>query len=133
MTAPKHSPARWTYGYNPYTVQSDSSPLGAGTEIPAYEIFDADSNKVFDTNEDAPADLQEANARRSCAAVNACAAISTEALEQGAVAEMLNVLRILEKRCEALGWSEPLMRIIEHALSLATAPGRVSCASQSAD
>jgi hypothetical protein len=126
MTTSKHSPARWTYGYNPYTVQSDSSPLGVGAEIPAYEIFDADSNKVFDTNEDSPAELQEANARRICAAVNACAAISTEALEQGAVAEMLIALQIMQKRCEALGWSEPLMRIIEHALALATAPGRVS-------
>jgi hypothetical protein len=62
----------------------------------------------------------EANARRIVAAVNACQGISSEALEQGAVAEMLNALLILEKRCKALGWSEPLMRIMYHAIALAT-------------
>jgi hypothetical protein len=68
MTAPKHSPAPWSYAYNPYTVTSEHSPLGVGAEIPAYEILDADANKVFDTNEDTPADLQEANARMGAAA-----------------------------------------------------------------
>jgi hypothetical protein len=55
MTAPKHSPAPWAYGYSPYQ--------GCEGEIPAYEIVDADCNKVFDTNEDTDAELQEANAR----------------------------------------------------------------------
>jgi hypothetical protein len=35
----------------------------------------------------------EANARRICAAVNACKGISTEALEQGIVAELLEALQ----------------------------------------
>ena len=49
------------------------------TELPAFEIFDAEQNKIFDTNEDMPADIQEANARlASCAptllaALNRCA------------------------------------------------------------
>jgi hypothetical protein len=51
MTAPDHSPGPWGYEYSPYTVQSEASPLGVGAEIPAYEIFDADGNKVFDTND----------------------------------------------------------------------------------
>lgn len=63
MTKQDHSPAPWTYGYNPYTVQSEASLLGVGVEIPAYEIFDAEGNKLFDTNEDSPAERQEANAR----------------------------------------------------------------------
>lgn len=58
-----YSPAPWNYEYSPYTVRSVSSPLGVGSEIPAFEIFDADGNKVFDTNEDTDAGLQEANAR----------------------------------------------------------------------
>jgi hypothetical protein len=36
--------------------------------------------------------VEEANARRICAAVNACKGISTEALEQGVVAELLSTL-----------------------------------------
>src|SRR5579872_5057330 len=62
MTALKHSPAPWSYGYNPYTVCSESTPLGIGAEIPAFEIVDAEGNKLFDTNEDSPAELQESNA-----------------------------------------------------------------------
>ena len=60
MTATKHSPAPWAYDYSPYQ--------GNHGEIPAFEIFDADGNKVFDTNEDSPAELQEANARMGAAA-----------------------------------------------------------------
>lgn len=76
MTTQNHSPAPWTYGYNPYTVQSEASPLGVGAEIPAYEIFDADGNKLFDTNEDSPAELQEANACLASAAPRLLAALT---------------------------------------------------------
>lgn len=75
MTALNHSPAPWSYGYNPYTVRSESSPLGVGTEIPAFEIFDADYNKLFDTNEDMDAALQEANACLASAAPRLLAAL----------------------------------------------------------
>lgn len=70
-----HSPAPWGYEYSPYTVRSESSPLGIGTDIPAFEIFDADGNKVFDTNEDTDADLQEANARLASAAPKVLSAL----------------------------------------------------------
>jgi hypothetical protein len=75
MTAPKHSPAPWSYEYSPYTVTSEHSPLGVGAEIPAYAILDADANKVFDTNEDSPDELQEANARLGAAAPRLMAAL----------------------------------------------------------
>ena len=55
-----HSPAPWPYDYNPYTVQRGDA---AAEELPAFEIFDAEQNKIFDTNEDMPSEMQEANAR----------------------------------------------------------------------
>lgn len=75
MTTPKNSPAPWGYEYSPYTVRSEYSPLGVGAEIPAYEIFDAEGNKVFDTNEDTDAELQEANARLGSTAPRLLAAL----------------------------------------------------------
>lgn len=68
MTSANSSQAPWSYGYSPYTVQSDASPLGVGSEVPAFEIFDADGNTLFRTNEDSAADLQEANACLAAAA-----------------------------------------------------------------
>jgi len=70
MTAQQYSPSPWSYEYNPYTSRS-------GAEIPAFEIFDADCNKVFDTNEDTPCDLQEANARIGAAAPRLLATLMT--------------------------------------------------------
>ncbi len=60
-----HSPTPWTYEYNPYTLQKGDA---ATKELPAFEIFDAEQNKIFDTNEDMPCDIQEANARLASAA-----------------------------------------------------------------
>jgi len=77
MTATNHSPAPWSYDYSPYTIRSEGHPLGASAEIPAFEIFDADSNKVFDTNEDTPAELQEANARMGSSAPRLLASLVT--------------------------------------------------------
>lgn len=72
-----HSPAPWSYGYSPYTVRSEHSPLGVGADIPAYEVFDARGNKVFDSNEDTPAALQEANACLASAAPRLLASLIT--------------------------------------------------------
>jgi hypothetical protein len=77
MTIPSYSPAPWSYGYNPYTVRSDSSPLGVGAEIPAFEVFDAEQDKIFDTNEDSPCELQEANARLGSTAPRLLASLVT--------------------------------------------------------
>lgn len=60
MTALKHSPAPWSYEYSPYRVQRGQN--GVESELAAFEVFDAKGDKVFDTNEDTDADLQEANA-----------------------------------------------------------------------
>ncbi len=59
------APAPWSYMYSPYTVRDPGTDASSnvGDELPAFEVFDADCTKVFDTNEDTPAELQEANAR----------------------------------------------------------------------
>jgi len=75
MTAPVHSPAPWSYDYSPYRVRRQ--PDGIESELPAFEIFDADGSKVFDTNEDTPCELQEANARMAAAAPRLLASLVT--------------------------------------------------------
>jgi len=79
------SPTPWSYEYNPYTLQrGDASP----EELPAFEIFDADGNKLFDTNEDMPSEVQEANARLASSApellaiLNRCAILLADYDEQ---------------------------------------------------
>jgi hypothetical protein len=75
MTAPAHSPAPWSYEYSPY--RSRRGEHGSESELPAFEIFDADGNKVFDTNEDSPGEIQEANARMGATAPRLLAALVT--------------------------------------------------------
>ncbi len=73
-----HSPAPWDYEFSPYTVRvaGDGDPDPVGKEIPAFEVFDAEGNKVFDTNEDTPSERQEANARLGAAAPKLLAALN---------------------------------------------------------
>ena len=52
LTAPDYSPAPWSFEYSPY--RSRRGEDGIESELPAFEVFDADCNKVFDTNEDTP-------------------------------------------------------------------------------
>lgn len=79
MSTTRHSPAPWGFEYSPYTVRNPGAhgTKNAGDDIPAFEIFDADGNKVFDTNEDTPADLQEANACLASAAPRLLASLIT--------------------------------------------------------
>jgi hypothetical protein len=77
MTTTQHSPEPWSYEYSPWTVRSEHDSRGVGAAIPAFEIFDADCNKIFDTNEDTPAELQEANARMGAAAPRLLASLTT--------------------------------------------------------
>jgi hypothetical protein len=77
MTALTHSPAPWSYEYSPWTIRSEHDARGVGAEIPAYEIFDADGNKLLDTNENSPANLQEANACLASAAPRLLASLIT--------------------------------------------------------
>jgi hypothetical protein len=75
MTAPNHSPAPWSYEYNPYRFCQE--PDGIKSELAAFEVFDADCNKIFDTNEDSPSELQEANAKLAAAAPALLASLVT--------------------------------------------------------
>ena len=70
MTDTRPSPAPWAYEYSPYTIGAagDREIAVEARELPAYEIFDADGTKLFDTNEDTDGALQEANARLATAA-----------------------------------------------------------------
>jgi hypothetical protein len=70
MSTTRHSAAPWSYEYSPYTVRDagTDATCTVGDDLPAFEVFDADGNKVFDTNEDTPAELQEANACLASAA-----------------------------------------------------------------
>jgi hypothetical protein len=68
-----------SYEYNPYKVQNGDA---AATELPAFEVFDAEQNKIFDTNEDMPSDIQEANA---CIAIAAPAMLEALRLAQSAL------------------------------------------------
>src|SRR5262245_19987128 len=79
MSTTPHSPAPWSYEYSPYTVRDPGTDATSSVddELPAFEVFDADCNKVFDTNEDTPADLQEANARLGSAAPRLLASLIT--------------------------------------------------------
>ena len=77
MSTTRHSPAPWGYEYSPWTIRSEHHTRGVGAEVPAYEIFDDDGNKLFDTNENSPADLQEANACLATAAPRLLASLIT--------------------------------------------------------
>src|SRR5215471_1005869 len=79
MSTVRHSPAPWGYHYSPYTVGNPGThgTNNVGDDIPTFEVFDADGNKVFDTNEDTPADLQEANACLASAAPRLLASLIT--------------------------------------------------------
>ena len=58
-------------------LHGSGGPDGIESELPAFEIFDADCNKVFDTNEDTPCELQEANARMASSAPRLLASLVT--------------------------------------------------------
>jgi hypothetical protein len=72
MSDAKHSPSPWQYEYNPYTLQAAGSE---GKELPAFQILDAEGNKILETNEDMPAKIQEDNARLATAAPKLLAAL----------------------------------------------------------
>src|SRR5258708_4684767 len=77
MTMIQHSPAPWAYEYSPWTVRSEHGSRGVCAELPAFEIIDAEGNKVFDTNENTPTEFQEANARMGAAAPRLLASLIT--------------------------------------------------------
>jgi len=82
-TAP-HTPEPWDYDTG-FIVAPD--PAGEHPDIYIAEIAHSD-----DEGRIAPYKQHEANARRICAAVNACLGITTEALERGVVADLRHIL-----------------------------------------
>jgi hypothetical protein len=78
--ATTHTPEPWAQDSNElFAVTADKD----GLIVAETEIHDRTDEECY------------ANARRIVAAVNACEGISTEALEQGAIAELLLQLRVL--------------------------------------
>jgi hypothetical protein len=61
-----YNSSHWSYAYSPYMVRSGDD--GIEHELPAFEVFDGNGNKVFDTNEDSSAEVQETNAKLGAAA-----------------------------------------------------------------
>ena len=82
--AEAHTPEPWDYDTG-FIVAPD--PTGQHPDIYIAEIAHSD-----DEGRIAPFEQHEANARRLCAAVNACQGLSTEALERGVVAELRHIL-----------------------------------------
>jgi len=76
----QHTPEPWRY-------VDDSTPADKELGLGQYCIETADG--AFDV---ASLLNSEADARRICAAVNACQGISTEALEQGAVKQLVQAI-----------------------------------------
>ena len=56
MTTVEYSPSPWSYDYSPYLSRQGED--GIDSELPAFEIFDANCDKIFDTNEDTPANFR---------------------------------------------------------------------------
>jgi hypothetical protein len=88
--ATPHTPEPWRYetDYSITTIVA-SDPDGRHPDIYIAEIDGQDVGR-FTAREQ-----HEANARRLCAAVNACQGISTEALEQGVIRELREALDYL--------------------------------------
>ncbi len=92
-----HTPGRWTYDF-------DGCPLGMVGYIIAPDpdgqhpegIYVAEIDHDDDVGRFLSYEQHKANARRICAAVNACQGISTEALERGAVSKLLEALTARE-------------------------------------
>lgn len=118
--ATAHTPEPWQI-----TGQScrdyEGAEIGTGNKTVAV-ILTADAVEVTEE--------ERANARRIVAAVNACKGISTEALEQGVVAELLQQLMLLADHLEtpphALSEQLRALRLRETRATIAKANGRTA-------
>lgn len=81
-----HTPEPWGDNQNGIILGNLDEYAGVAPIVAVVEGYDEDGN----ANDEATA-----NTRRICAAVNACEGITTEALEQGIVAELLANLKTL--------------------------------------
>jgi hypothetical protein len=116
MTNANHTPEPWEHGDN-------------GLIYGQCAEDDVEAPFVCDVIEDSAmqalgmlSPVEEANARRICAAVNACEGISTEALERGVLAGMLSALRHAKHVCEQHDewWIGEFINEINDAIAKAT-------------
>jgi hypothetical protein len=89
--ATAHTPEPWHYE-TAYSITSIFAPDPTGQNPYGTYVAEIDGQ---DVGRDTTRAQHEANARRIVAAVNACAGIPTQALEQGVVAELLEVLQAI--------------------------------------
>ncbi|HJT77879.1 MAG TPA: hypothetical protein VJ739_11820 [Gemmataceae bacterium] len=85
----RHTPEPWEYAdsgliYGQCGEDDDEAPF-------VCDVVEDSAMQAFGTL----SPVEEANARRICAAVNACRGVSTEALEQGAIADLRHALQAL--------------------------------------
>lgn len=119
MSKAKHTPGPWKViqAGNALGIVPKKRPAG----ISAREVEDIASLSLMDEQNDA-----KANARRICAAVNACEGLSTEALESGIVAELAGALRLTldayEGQC-AMDTTPHIIAAATAALAKATGVG----------
>ncbi|HTU90416.1 MAG TPA: hypothetical protein VMF69_10105 [Gemmataceae bacterium] len=99
-----HFPEPWTYDFSPYGIVDIFATDVTGEYPKGLYVAEIDCDDVgrFTSHEQ-----HEANARRICAAVNACKGISTEALERGIVAELRAALQ--ETRAEIEHWHSDML------------------------
>lgn len=90
----------------PWEVQVE--PTGELYTVPTYRLVHQIPGDHY--GQSAAITLTEGNARRIVACVNACAGLSTEALETGVLSELLKQLRP-----DALGPAATLLDIVEAA------------------
>ena len=89
--ATAHTPEPWHYQMD-YSIWTIAAPDPTGQNPYGAYIAEIDGQ---DVGRFATCEQHDANARRICAAVNACKGISTEAMEQGVVRQLMEALEDL--------------------------------------
>jgi hypothetical protein len=89
--ATPHTPEPWHYETD-YSITTIFAPDPTGQDPYGTYVAEIDGQ---DVGRFASREQHEANARRLCAAVNACQGISTEALERGVIRELREALDYL--------------------------------------
>jgi hypothetical protein len=133
MTCTRNPNQLTTHSLEPWHYEMDRSVSTIVAADPTGEypggvyVAEIDGQDVgqFATNEQ-----HEANARRIVAAVNACQGISTEALEQGVLAELLQQLMLLADHLETpphdLTEAMRALRLRQARVTIAKANGRAA-------
>lgn len=113
MDTPENNliPLSLTYEYSPYTSQT-------GEEIPAFEIFNEEGEKVADTNENMTTEQQETHARLFAASPEMLRVLQAAQFKEWVHnAAITNDIEALRKICLAYAawWNEQVLPVIAHA------------------